>query len=521
MPALAPLHKYYHCGPFNKVLPRARSRVDSICRDHDIAYGKLGKKAYFYYNKADDEFVERMSKEPGLRPRLYSAVFQLKKAVAPQLPSSSNSSPMPRPGLRSSNGYRRTPPTPRPTPSSSSLRRRAGAVRQALEAASKRGAKVRRSRGLHLSSVGSLSGGRFRASRRPWRRVRKYRRRSKTLSSGVMMTTDSGLTTTSGVPYGLWIGHTTYPKLNIQQCLMMLFVKRLLMKLNKQIINWNQVATSSNVLKTDDYIRLYYKANQDPTTAISYIEHKVLVTDTFYVIANALNTLFISASTDETVITHIEYEPVVANSSRTTMDLSRAKVLVDIKSSFKIQNQTVAEGGDDDFTAVNNIPLYGKLYEGGGSGTLSNRIRQQEQQFIAGNASTAIMVKNAQAPGIVGSTVTSNITEPPPPGYFNRVKRVSKAHLDPGQIKTSVLTHKRWMSVQNLVKMIYPYLNDAYPYVTFGKFRLFFFEHMIKYSEDTPNIVIRAEVENKVGMQLKIVNNFTTDELCFQRYDTY
>lgn len=78
-----PIH--HHCGPFNSIRD-STSRIDEICKQHDLAYGKIGKiKPYFYYNPADERFIRSMDKQSGFLPKFYSSFFKVKKKVAPML----------------------------------------------------------------------------------------------------------------------------------------------------------------------------------------------------------------------------------------------------------------------------------------------------------------------------------------------------------------------------------------------------------------------------------------------------
>jgi len=48
-----PLHP--HCGPFNDIDDEEpENKVDAACWKHDKVYSKLGSKAYFEYNDADE-----------------------------------------------------------------------------------------------------------------------------------------------------------------------------------------------------------------------------------------------------------------------------------------------------------------------------------------------------------------------------------------------------------------------------------------------------------------------------------
>lgn len=73
-----------HCGPFNSVNDYiSNNEIDETCRQHDMKYDEYGKDAYLYYNPADEEFIERMDKESGFLPAIYSGVFKIKRALAP------------------------------------------------------------------------------------------------------------------------------------------------------------------------------------------------------------------------------------------------------------------------------------------------------------------------------------------------------------------------------------------------------------------------------------------------------
>jgi len=76
----------HHGGPFNKVLYDKEYPKDSeeyIYREHDIAYGKYGNKGYFYFNKADQDLLDKLPR--GGRNEIARAYFKLKKAVAPSM----------------------------------------------------------------------------------------------------------------------------------------------------------------------------------------------------------------------------------------------------------------------------------------------------------------------------------------------------------------------------------------------------------------------------------------------------
>lgn len=77
-----------HCGPFNKISEfKSSNRVDEICRQHDIGYGKLGKRAYTHFNQYDEEFIRAMEAEGSMEANAYAEIFRIKREIAPHLKS--------------------------------------------------------------------------------------------------------------------------------------------------------------------------------------------------------------------------------------------------------------------------------------------------------------------------------------------------------------------------------------------------------------------------------------------------
>lgn len=77
---------YNYCGPFNSLDNGPPTNgADAACKEHDEAYNKLGKRAYFYYNDADEELLKKLKTESGFGSRIGSAFFNAKKLIAPRL----------------------------------------------------------------------------------------------------------------------------------------------------------------------------------------------------------------------------------------------------------------------------------------------------------------------------------------------------------------------------------------------------------------------------------------------------
>lgn len=87
---LTMLH-YDHCGPGN--VPsnvQQDNLMNELCRIHDLDYGRIGPDAYFYYNWADERFinslVENNLHETDPMGQVAYTFFSAKKNFAPTLP---------------------------------------------------------------------------------------------------------------------------------------------------------------------------------------------------------------------------------------------------------------------------------------------------------------------------------------------------------------------------------------------------------------------------------------------------
>lgn len=236
-------------------------------------------------------------------------------------------------------------------------------------------------------------------------------------------------------------------------------------------------------LTNTDKLRIFFKQAPDA----SLTAEAFTLTDTTTIIQ--IITWILSASrgwaNDMACFVYMEYVPRVpivvdaGGGSSTTvtrtyyrMDLRQALVEVVAKSSFKYQNRTVTTTGDNDANDVDNVPIYGKSFEGNGTGPI----------WTAGqipNSGVNSIFYASRDTGIINAG-QQYIKEPPPQTEFRNVKKTGKLHCQPGEIKTSVLYAKEvhyldaWMHWywQQLV------VTTGRPSV-FGSYRLFFVEKLI------------------------------------------
>lgn len=175
-------------------------------------------------------------------------------------------------------------------------------------------------------------------------------------------------------------------------------------------------------------------------------------------------------------------------------DMARMKVQLYAKSSLKIQNRTINASGNSEADDVDNVPLYGKMYSGNG-----NYIFHQDVTIgppAALSTLPAVVVAKFQ--------IGSPLCEPQPLSFIKKANKISKVHLDPGQIKTSVLVFKKNININVLTKLYARSGADIlanFDGLSLGKFSFVHVEKMIQAvaTTDVNAMNIAYEVDTKSG----------------------
>lgn len=171
------------------------------------------------------------------------------------------------------------------------------------------------------------------------------------------------------------------------------------------------------------------------------------------------------------------------------VDMKKAEMEYYAKSTMKMQNRTV-EADEDDEDDVDNAPLYGKFYEGSGN------------YFHVNDTYFAPLPLASQSNGNqYGFLVNATLAEPQPLSAIKRAEKTGKAHLDPGQIKTSVLTTKFKYNLNFVLNRISQNSTDS-NCMALGEFRFFHLEKMITAVGSTAanQIQIAYEIDLKTGV---------------------
>ena len=396
------------------------------------------------------------------------------------------------------------------------------AARSRSRAAKSTATPGRRSKSRKLvkryGAVTSKSSGFFKSRRR----IRRDNVEARISKLGAYKVWEYGSTITS--PSCVWVGHHDMPVNKVKEVVFLAMTRKLLDKVGgassiKEIgapIPWIQVGDKIQV----NFRRTNDDGNAQITTAA--LPAGSPLAD----VAKALELAFDNGASgwqQELVPVSMEYLPGSAISAFARPNLVMAAETMifefDCKSSFKIQNRS-SNGVDDDADDVDNIPLYGKSYYGKSNGLNMGIIRNTlatgypgRTPFFANNTYGTYMADGA----MYGANHPLN--EPLLPVNITGAVKTGKAHLDPGQIKTSVLIDRFKISYKKLFPMLYKVSARTAPVavnpqsIQLGKSRVFALEKMLEAVNivgDRSPIVVAFEHNFRLGCALTAYSSRST-----------
>lgn len=184
--------------------------------------------------------------------------------------------------------------------------------------------------------------------------------------------------------------------------------------------------------------------------------------------------------------------PATANSANTCeIDLINAKVQVYCSSSLKIQNRSVNTADDDDADDVDQVPLNMTSYSGWGTG-LDSRYDYLGLGFCA-NQDCIIATSD---PALAGDA--------PLPALLQGVKRSGFGRLSPGQIKTDVVKHSIYVSLDTYTRLMLGPRGNANLRLSLGKFSFLHYEKTIEANNASP-VAMSIAYENQLYVSAKII----------------
>nr|UOF82594.1 putative capsid protein [Cressdnaviricota sp.] len=309
----------------------------------------------------------------------------------------------------------------------------------------------------------------------------------------------------------VYITHSTAGYDEIMLMFVMACIKELMIQNGFTIQSW--VDSRNQFLVNGDILQFVYKQNPRSPTASTY-QITVGSTHTTWIdIANALvaaiNTAFTLSDFPSAYL--FSFQGIFQNGDKPTqISLLDVKLSFFIKSALKMQNRTVAAAGEDEVD-VNNVPLYGKIYHGSGNGPLHRD----------GSVATMICGRGWNEPAAINGTSYNSFTEPFDPSDLTFVKSWNKIGINPGGIKTTLLTSKFTIGIQKFWQDMYNYHKLLYSTsaptdytgtrFSLGLFNTVGLEKVIGKSGDEGGINVTFEIDTKGWCSiLSIPNKYTS-----------
>lgn len=374
---------------------------------------------------------------------------------------------------------------------------------------------VRRGGASHSKSAGKFKAGRFKTTE-----MDKMQR-----AGAVCAFERGGIIVDTAAPYtqSALVGHATYTVDSIRATVALALTRLCASKMKIQITNWNQVVKATG---QGNMTYLLYKQvglYTAPAAPVNLIVNAG--TDTWLTVSKWFYDQLVAAKASEYWTSLRIVDAPGTGGSGTyplAIDLMRCRFKMAAKSSLKLQNRTVNVSGNADDNDVDNVPLYGKSYEGAGNFNVAKTSafgatgddlviwapKDASQSLVLGTALNRYWVPLDTQKYQAGSP----FAEPQPSGMLVRRCKLNSAKLDPGEIKTSVLYDTRTISMNKLLQelqktdvqvtiTIGTAQSADIPVLHIGKYRYFHFEKMIQAiaTDAEKSIRIAYECDYKIG----------------------
>jgi len=293
-----------------------------------------------------------------------------------------------------------------------------------------------------------------------------------------------------------YIGHITHPQRPVLKALWMSILKELLIKSG---FSFDNPAEQVLPFLATDEIRVWWK--RDATGTVHINSFFMNTTSTLETMAElflnpSLVQWYSTSTTDVTFpIQEMFFDRIAIictvfnpRINSAYLDMKTMRVHYNIKSALKVQNRTLNAAGDDDIDDVDNVPIYGKKYEGSGTGArmITNN---SDVTFYGDNRNGLIIRSTSIAPD-------NYIREPPAPHLFTEVKKWSKVSIQPGSIKTSILSSKGSQDLNNFHQGLMLFITNVTNVKRkVGKFSFMALEKVIDSTESSTPIKWAGEIQ--------------------------
>jgi len=307
---------------------------------------------------------------------------------------------------------------------------------------------------------------------------------------GIITVSEFGKVVDGGVNgQSVLLQHSTHGIKQIVRIIAYSMCKRVLNEIGRNVEDVSEEWVRN--AERSQFLRITYKNN--PTLSAAEFDINIFAGTSIDSVAGSVQTFLLGAIGTQSRFqlervqlfeSSLATSPTLFRERIVDLSLQKATVNICIKSSLKIQNRTINAAGNDEADDVDNVPLHGKLYDGKGNHMIFNQVYYNAVSSIDYNFNDDKFL------------VTSSLSEPPIKSVLGRVNKSGKLHLDPGEIKTSVLESK---STTNLNKMI-SYLGQGGAtsnILNIGKFRAFIVEKMLKAigTTETNSVKVAMEID--------------------------
>ena len=320
------------------------------------------------------------------------------------------------------------------------------------------------------------------------RKMRNFRKWKKFMDDGVVTVNEKGGIVTS--QYCRYIGHASMPRDAIIRMVWAAVVKKLLVRVGYPI-EAAQIVIGG--MPVGDVIVLSYK--ESPAAPIGSVTFTVAGPTSLLNIADYFRANVLDNNNYEFI--GINYNPSATSPwARILMPLQNFYLKFDCKGSLKIQNRSTNSADDEQSDEVDNVPLYGRSYEGTGSGTLVDTPAMTPPANLFADDQTGVILYDG----------VNDMREPMLPPSAVRAKRSGKVRLEPGHIKTSSLQTKMTIRFNDFFTKLGKFANVVSPSTTaysqhpLGKFKLMALEKIIETQADPLPITVAYEHNLRIAV---------------------
>jgi len=352
-------------------------------------------------------------------------------------------------------------------------------------------------RGRRTLSTASFAGKRFRYRRPSRMQKRRYRK----AFNGVQYCIERVANVTDD--RCVYLEHSTAPMNTLAKYVIYALLKKLLNAAGIQFTAWEEIRAGR--VQTGDTFALSYRKNMvDAPVSIGYtvvagdVTYGAIADGFWLVVYNNLINCGALVGMQSNALLQLASYVGVDGRHHAELNMRTCTISILTKSTLKMQNRSVNVITDDQSDDVNNVPLYGKSYQGRGNGLVPRD-----------TSSRVVPCDSVYGWTMFGAGPENQLAEPPQAYHFQYCKKSAKVHIGPGRIKTSVLTDKLNMSMDRFLRHVYALYTssvaDTNQYSTAGKIRLFALERPIaKQDGEAIGINVSAEHDFKAWIDVNV-----------------